>query len=81
MSGNAARNAYNLADKTDAVSFELWYDEKPRPLPEQYDTAEKIESDDGTAEIYIAAKDFSWTYVVTHETDWGCGPYFMQINK
>ena len=26
-------------------------------------------------DVYIVAKDFSWTYVKTHETGW-CGPYF-----
>jgi len=28
-------------------------------------------------DIYITDKEFSWTYVRTHETGW-CGPYFSR---
>ncbi len=30
---------------------------------------------DECIEIYVAAKDFSWTYIATHEGDL-CGPYY-----
>ena len=29
-------------------------------------------------DVYIVAKDFSWTYVRTHERDY-CGPYFCKL--
>lgn len=31
-------------------------------------------------DIYVVDKEFSWTYVKTHETGW-CGPYFSRKNR
>lgn len=28
-------------------------------------------------DVYVVDKDFTWTYVKTHETEW-CGPYFCR---
>lgn len=28
-------------------------------------------------DVYVVDKEFNWTYVKTHETDW-CGPYFSR---
>lgn len=39
-------------------------------------TAEEIDKDTGS-DVYIVAKDFTWTYVRTHES--ACGPYFCII--
>ncbi len=39
-------------------------------------TSAKIDKERHT-DVYIVAKDFSWTYVHTHESD--CGPYFYTI--
>lgn len=36
--------------------------------------AEELDKDSGS-DVYIVAKDFSWTYARTHERGW-CGPYF-----
>jgi hypothetical protein len=41
---------------------------------------QKAESLDCYEEIYVVANDFSWTYIKTHENDWGLGPYF-KTNK
>ena len=30
------------------------------------------------AEVFVVGKNFGWTYVVTHETGCGLGPYFAQ---
>jgi hypothetical protein len=30
------------------------------------------------ADLYVVALDFSWTFVVTHETSAGIGPFFSQ---
>lgn len=30
------------------------------------------------AEVFVVGKDFGWTYVVTHETGCGLGPYFAK---
>lgn len=31
-------------------------------------------------DVYVVDKEFSWTYVKTHETGW-CGPYFSKKDK
>ena len=40
----------------------------------KFDTAEKIDLE--LNEFYVVAKDYSWTYIKTHEGD-SCGPYFL----
>ena len=47
-------------------------------LSAQYDTAEKIDTE--LSEFYVVAKDYSWTYIKTHEGDL-CGPYFLRKSK
>lgn len=82
LEGDEARSAYDSADKRGALSFQLWFDESPIPLTEEFFSSEKIETPDGDyAEFYVVGKDFMWTYIVTHETDMGLGPYFMSLNK
>lgn len=44
-------------------------------LSPQCDTAEKIDA--ALTEFYVVAKDYSWTYIKTHEAD-ACGPYFLK---
>ncbi len=43
-------------------------------LPNDRITAEQVAEE---IEIYVVAKDGSWTYIKTHESD--CGPYFYGI--
>ena len=37
----------------------------------------KAKALDDQHEIYVVSKDFTWTYIKTHEHDL-CGPYFMK---
>lgn len=78
LEGDSARQAYDKANKDGAISLQLDFEDKPTALTEEFDTAKKIEDYD---EFYVVGKDFSWTYIVTHETDIGIGPYFMQIKN
>ncbi len=79
---DAARAAFDIADKEGAKYIFLWADgEKPAALPEKYFTAAGIESDENAQEIYVVGKNYEWTYVVTHETSCGCGPYFMKRRR
>lgn len=41
----------------------------------QFDTAEKVDRE--LIELYMVAKDYSWTYIKTHEND-ACEPYFLK---
>ena len=40
-------------------------------------SAKDVEKD-RESDVYIVAKDFSWTYIRTHETGF-CGPYFCRM--
>ena len=43
---------------------------------DEYNSSKEIDSK--MTELYVVAKDYSWTYIKTHENDL-CGPYFMRI--
>lgn len=76
--GEAAREAYDLVDKTHAIVFELWDNKNiTQPMQEKFNSSKKL---DLLPETYVVASDFSWTYISTHENDCqGLGPYFMKI--
>ena len=74
--GDAARQAYNDAMKTECIFCDMYNNsDVTDKLSPQYDTAEKI--DENLTEFYVVAKDYSWTYIKTHECDL-CGPYFLR---
>ena len=74
--GDAARQAYNEAVKTDCIFCDMYNNGGVTDkFSLQYDTAEKI--DENMTEFYVVAKDYSWTYIITHECDL-CGPYFLR---
>ena len=78
--GDAARKAYNNLSKQQrecALFIEPFGDEKSFSLSYQDSVADKL---DAYTEIYVAAADFSWTYIKTHEGDC-CGPYFYNKEK
>ena len=82
LEGDAAREAYNKANKVGAVCLQLDFEDTPTALTEEFDSAEKLEGPDGMyAEFYVVGKDYSWTYIVTHETGMGIGPYFMENKR
>ncbi len=76
--GDAARQAYNEAVKTDCIFCDMFGNggvtDNLSPL---YDTADKI--DENLTEFYVVAKDYSWTYIKTHENEI-CGPYFFRVS-
>ncbi len=75
LMGDAARQAYNHTDKSACVFCDVFGPNGVTDiLLEAYETAENI--DDQITELYVMAKDYSWTYIKTHEQDL-CGPYFM----
>ena len=74
--GDDARQAYNDAMKTECIFCDMYNNGGVTDkLSPQYDTAEKI--DENMTEFYVVAKDYSWTYIKTHECDL-CGPYFLR---
>lgn len=76
--GNAARQAFNEMPKDNCLCCDMFgnFGVTDNLLP-QYDTAEKIDA--GIVEFYVVAKDYSWTYIKTHESDM-FGPYFLKVS-
>jgi hypothetical protein len=75
--GDEARRAYDAADKKDAMYIDAFGDGVCKALDDKYEKAASLEM---LTEVYVAAKDFSWTYIKTHEEDF-CGPYFCRKNS
>lgn len=79
LTGDDARQAFNEEAKTDCIFCDMYNNGGVTDkLSAQYDTAEKIDTE--LSEFYVVAKDYSWTYIKTHEGDL-CGPYFSRKSK
>ena len=75
LSGDAARNAFDQADKSGAICIKPFGKKGSGELPKEYMSASSLET---LTEVYVVAKDYRWTYIKTHEGDF-CGPYFMEL--
>lgn len=71
--GDEAKKAYDRTDKRDALYIEWDEHETTRELTGEQYAAKAL---DGYTEVYVVDKEFSWTYIKTHESM--CGPYFMK---
>ena len=77
LQGDEARKAFDELQYDTAIRFYDGYAghiEKVSVIDKI--SAKKVDKDK-KSDVYIVAKDFSWTYVRTHET--GLGPYFCRI--
>ncbi len=79
LDGIKAKKAFDQINNKDAVYY-VFYPEEDRYT---LDVDENMDSAffDEFIEVYVVAKDFSWTYIKTHETCMGFGPYFMRKNR
>ena len=74
--GDEARQAFNKISKDDCICCDMFNGNGVTDkLSPRFDTAEKIDAE--LEEFYVVAKDYSWTYIKTHECDL-CGPYFLR---
>ena len=71
--GDEARNAYDRMDKCDALCIQWDEQEAAHELTGEQHASKAL---DNCTEVYVVGKDFSWTYIKTHESM--CGPYFMK---
>ena len=75
LEGEPARKTFDELRYTEAIIF---YDGRSNSI-EGASFVGKFSADeidrDENGDVYVVAKDFSWTYVRTHETGL-CGPYF-----
>ena len=78
ISGEEARSAFDALDYTEAIRFYDGYSNHIDKISViEKISASSVDKDKGS-DVYIVAKDFSWTYVRTHE--FGFGPYLC-INR
>lgn len=73
LCGEDAKQAYNEINKQGAQYIEWFEDTQTKDITWDLNTAKAL---DQFLEIYVVAKDFSWTYIKTHERM--CGPYFKK---
>lgn len=79
LTGDAARQAYNNQDKSQCIFCDMFGNNGVTDKTStHYDTAEKIDAE--FSELYVVSKDYSWTYIKTHEGN-TCGPYFLKSGK
>lgn len=71
---NAARNAFNTEIKDELY---VMYQNSPDVFLYSNANAIVAEDFDSQQDIYIFDKNFTWTYVNTHEDM--CGPYFYKV--
>jgi hypothetical protein len=92
LRGKKARQEYDKVDKEGAfeihydpnAGLDKFNDAETKELSLNHMTSQQIRNDKmdygycmgRLNEFYVVGKDFSWCYIVTHEDDYGCGPYF-----
>ena len=73
LEGEEARRAFDALPYTEAIRFYDGYSNHiERGSVTEKITANRVDADENS-DVYLVAKDFSWTYVRTHE--YGLGPY------
>lgn len=78
--GDEARKAFDALDYAETIRFYDGYSNHVDKIAViEKISASSVDKDKGS-DVYIVAKDFSWTYVRTHE--FGLGPYLcMKVGK
>lgn len=77
LAGDAARAAYDDAEKNDCIFCDMYgQNGVSDKMLAEYSSSKEIDSK--IIELYVVSKDYSWTYIKTHENDL-CGPYFVKI--
>lgn len=78
LKGDAAREAFDVLAYTEAIRFYDGYAGHAEGISLVGKLSAKQLDRDRGSDVYLVARDFSWTYVRTHERGI-CGPYFMYI--
>lgn len=79
LDGDAARVAFDHLQDIEVMQFYGGYDCKIKRVSIRKKRTAKALDRERYTDIYVVAKDFSWTYVHTHEPDFG--PYFCVLEK
>lgn len=75
LEGDEARQAFDELCYDEAIKFYDGYSNKISDISIVNKISAKSLDEEKGWDVFIVAKDFSWTYVRTHERDM-CGPYF-----
>ena len=77
LSGDEARRAYDEVDKSACIYCDMFGSNGISDhMLNEYVSSKDI--DKSLTELYVVSKDYSWTYIKTHENNL-CGPYFIKI--
>ena len=77
LQGDTARKVFDELQYEEAIRFYDGYASHIEKVSLIGKVSAKAVDKDRGSDVYIVAKDFSWTYVRTHEEGW-CGPYFVR---
>ena len=78
LQGEDARKAFDELQYEEAIRFYDGYAGHIEKVSVIGKISAKAVDKDRGSDVYIVAKDFSWTYVRTHEIGI-CGPYFCRV--
>ena len=78
LRGEDAKRAFDKLEYEEAIRFYDGYANHIEKVCVINKVSAKYVDKDKASEVYIVAKDFSWTYVRTHE-EGVCGPYFCRL--
>ena len=78
LRGEDAKRAFDKLEYEEAIRFYDGYANHIEKVCVINKVSAKSVDKDKASDVYIVAKDFSWTYVRTHE-EGVCGPYFCRL--
>ena len=78
LRGEDAKRAFDELEYEEAIRFYDGYANHIEKVCVINKVSAKYVDKDKASDVYIVAKDFSWTYVRTHE-EGVCGPYFCRL--
>ena len=84
LCGIEATKEFHKVDRKNAISIEMLFEEVTNEYYEKYydDVIFNQEGKVTIPELFVVSKDWSWTYVCSHEDDDAeNGPFFMYINN
>ena len=81
LCGIEATKEFSKVDRNNAISIEMWFEEETNEYDKKYYDPiifSQDEDEGSLSEVFIVSKDWSWTYVCSHEDDDAeNGPFFM----
>ena len=78
LSGINAKKEFFKMDRKGALCIEMWFDDETQEYDVKYYDEEISNGEGIIPELFIVSKDWSWSYVCSHEDDDAeNGPFFI----